>query len=122
MSHLMALKAKDLPKNFDIKRHGEKPVVEFDFKDNIIEISYIFPGFTISHQPQKVDDNADHKPSSFNHEVGISGTGFFSENGSPTESKKKPRAGARGSSLKTATKCSLCNPSPIIQDISGKAV
>ena len=81
MTHLMELKPKDLPKGFDIKRQGEKPVVKFDFKDNTIVISFAFPGFTISHKPRKVD--AGHEPSSFVHEVGISGTGFFSENGKP---------------------------------------
>jgi hypothetical protein len=79
----MELKPKGLPKGFDIKRQGEKPVVEFDFKENIIEISYVFPGLTISRDPQRGDHMEDGRPESFHHEVGISGTGFFSESGKP---------------------------------------
>ena len=83
MSHLMKLNPRGLPESFDVERHGEKPMVEFDFKENIIEISYIFPGFTISHHPQDADDREGHGATIYKHEVGISGTGFFSESGKP---------------------------------------
>jgi hypothetical protein len=81
----MKLKATGLPKNFDIESHGEKPLVDFVFKDkeNLIEISYIFPGFRISHHPQHLGDNVGQSATLYKHEVGISGTGFFSENGKP---------------------------------------
>ena len=58
-------------------------MLEFDFKENIIEISYVFPGRTISRDPQRGDHMEDGRPESFHHEVGISGTGFFSESGKP---------------------------------------
>ncbi len=52
---------------------GEKPVVGFDYKDNVMELSYTFPQFTLSDDQKEKDD----------HEVGISGAGFFSESGKP---------------------------------------
>ena len=83
MSQLMALHPAGLPQGFDINSHGEKPLVEFRFKDNVIEIAYIFPGLTIARGPQEEDHKKDQVPESYNHEVGISGTGFFSESGKP---------------------------------------
>ena len=83
MSHLMKLKPRGLPKHFDLESHGDKPLVAFDFKENTIKISYIFPGYRISHDPQAADDHEDQGATIYKHEVGIAGTGFFSESGKP---------------------------------------
>jgi hypothetical protein len=84
MSDLKSLNANNLPKAHDLHSHGEKPLVEFKFKKNVMEISYIFPGIIISEQRNKVADKKlrDQMPSKL-HEVGISGIGFFSESGKP---------------------------------------
>jgi hypothetical protein len=79
----MKLKPRGLPKNFDLESHGDKPLVAFDFKKNIIKISYIFPAYRLSDPPQAAVDHEGPGASVYKHEVGISGTGFFSESGKP---------------------------------------
>ena len=84
MPKLKSLKASNLPAGHNLESHGEKPVVDFELNKNKLEISYIFPGITVSEQDHKVTDNRlrEMMPAKL-HEVGISGTGFFSESGKP---------------------------------------
>jgi len=84
MPQLKSLNATNLPAGHDLKTHGEKPLVEFKMDKNKLEISYIFPGIAVSEQKHKVSDNRlrELMPDQL-HEVGISGTGFFSESGKP---------------------------------------
>jgi len=84
MPKLESLNASNLPAGHNLETHGEKPLVEFKLDKNILEISYIFPAIAVSEQKHKVADNRLREmiPDKL-HEVGISGTGFFSESGKP---------------------------------------
>lgn len=78
MIKFLSLNASNLSDSFDAEIHGEQPVVTVKEKKNMIEVSYIFPGFSISDDDQEVD----RKLMPFK-EVGISGAGFISESGKP---------------------------------------
>ena len=78
MSEFMSLKASGLSDEFDATIDGEQPVVKVDETKGKIEVSYIFPGFTISDDDQEVDGES--MPFK---EAGISGSGFVSESGKP---------------------------------------
>jgi hypothetical protein len=78
MPEYISLKASGLSEEFDAEVHGEKPIVAVKEKKDSIEISYIFPGFTVSDDDREVDGKA--MPFK---EVGISGAGFVSESGKP---------------------------------------
>lgn len=78
MSKFLLLDASGLSDAFDAKIHGEQAVVTIQEKKDILEVSYIFPGFSISDDDQEVDG----KLLPFK-EVGISGAGFVSESGKP---------------------------------------
>ncbi len=74
----ISLKPSKLSDGYDAEVHGNQPIVSVEEKEDKIEISYIFPGFTISDDNQEVD--GDMLPFK---EVGISGAGFYSESGKP---------------------------------------
>ena len=78
MPDFVSLKASGLSDAYDAEVHGEQPVVTVEEKKDSIEVSYIFPGFTISDDDHEVEG----KPMPFK-EVGISGAGFVSESGHP---------------------------------------
>lgn len=78
MNEFISLNASDLSDSFEAEVHGEKPLVTIEEEKDRINISYIFPGFSISDDDQKVRG----KLMPFK-EVGISGTGFISEGGKP---------------------------------------
>lgn len=84
MPDLKSLNAANLPEGHDLRTHGEKPLVDFKLDKNKLEISYIFPGIAVSERKNKAADNRlrEVMPAQL-HEVGISGTGFFSESGKP---------------------------------------
>ena len=83
MSAIESLKAKGLPKSFDIAKHGEKPIVTFTQQDNTIHITFTFPGFSFAERGASADAAAGAAATAFQHEIGISGTGFLSESGKP---------------------------------------
>lgn len=78
MSKFISLKAAGLMDSYDSQIHGEEPLVTVDEKKDSIEISYIFPGFSMSDDDQEVEG----KSMPFK-EVGVSGAGFLSESGKP---------------------------------------
>jgi hypothetical protein len=78
MPDFVSLKASGLSAAFDAEVHTEQPVVTVEEKEDRIEVSFIFAGFTISDDDQEVEG----KLVPFK-EVGISGAGFVSESGRP---------------------------------------
>ena len=82
MTGLKSLHAAGLPKAFDLDHHGEKPIIEMTSADDTIRLSYIFPGYRLSHAPGK-QKAAPGDRDAFYNEVGITGTGFLSASGKP---------------------------------------
>ncbi len=82
MAGLKSLKALGLPDAFDIDHHGEKPIIETEFRDNFIRLTFTFPGYRLSHAPGK-KRAAPGDRDAFHNEIGIAGTGFLSESGKP---------------------------------------
>jgi hypothetical protein len=78
MSEFVSLSPSGLPEEFDMEVYSEKPVVSVTEGENVIEINYIFPGFTLGDTKQQVAQQT----LAFK-EVGISGAGFVSESGKP---------------------------------------
>ena len=78
MSEFLSLNPQGLSKVYDSHLHGERPVVTVEEKADRVEVSYIFPGITISNADQEIGG----KTLPFR-EVGISGAGFISESGKP---------------------------------------
>ena len=82
MAGLKSLNASGLPEAFDLDHHGEKPIIEMACTDDTIRLSYIFPGYRLSHPPGK-QKAAPGDRNAFHNEVGIAGTGFLSASGKP---------------------------------------
>ncbi len=78
MSKYISLQPSGLSDAFDIEIHGVQPVVTIDEKDTSIQVSFIFPGFSLS----DVDQDVEGEIIPFK-EVGVSGAGFISESGKP---------------------------------------
>jgi hypothetical protein len=83
MPRIESLKAQGLPKSFDIAKHGANPIVTFSQQDNTIRINFTFPGFSFAKREAGEDGAVGAEAAAFQHEVGIAGTGFLSENGRP---------------------------------------
>jgi hypothetical protein len=62
---------------------SDEPVVKLDYKDRKIEITYFFPGFTISDDKRKVFKRSRRKKLIQFQEVKISGSGFLSQDQEP---------------------------------------
>ena len=82
MAGLKSLNAAGLPESFDLGHHGDKPIIEMTYTDDTIRLSYIFPGYRLSHAPGK-SKTAPGDRDAFHNEVGITGTGFLSASGKP---------------------------------------
>ena len=82
MAGLKSLNAAGLPEAFDLGHHGEKPIIEMTYTDDTIRLSFIFPGYRLSHAPGKQKATPGDRDAFFN-EVGIAGTGFLSASGKP---------------------------------------
>lgn len=78
MSKFISLSPSGLPEEFDVKIYSDKPVVSVDEREDRIDISYVFPSFTMEDAEQQMGDQT--LPFK---EVGISGAGFVSESGKP---------------------------------------
>lgn len=82
MAGLKTLNARGLPEAFDLLQHGEKPIIRRSFKDNTLRLSYIFPGYRLSHAPGKKKEHMGPRDA-YHNEIGIAGAGFLSESGKP---------------------------------------
>lgn len=78
MVEFIPLDASGLSDSYSFEADGEQPLVTIEEKKDSIEISYVFPGFTMAEDDQTIDG----KQMPFR-EVGISGAGFVSESGKP---------------------------------------
>jgi hypothetical protein len=83
MADLKSLNAKDLPDAFDLKHHGEKPIISVALEAKAIRIRYTFPGFSFSDHTLNAEAGAIPEATDFQHEVGIAGAGFLSTSGHP---------------------------------------
>jgi hypothetical protein len=83
MADLKALNARDLPDGFDLNHHSEKPIISVSLEAKTIRIRYIFPGFSFSEQTLEAENGVNPEATVLQHEVGISGAGFLSENDHP---------------------------------------
>ena len=78
MREFKSLNPERLPDTFDVKIHGDEPIVEVEEVKRRIVISYTFPGFFLSDDSRDVEG----EKISFN-QVNIAKTGFLAESGKP---------------------------------------
>ena len=78
MREFKSLNPEKLPDTYDVKIHGEEPIVEVEETKASIVVSYTFPGFYLSDDSHDVEGER----MSFR-QVNIAKTGFLAESGRP---------------------------------------